>query len=230
MFISTRIVNNRVLYISSSQFQCYFLQLRCLLSKITLSIKEVFMRTILPLFFLLGLNLFASPYYLSLGVGNIGPTSDFKKFNAPSIGYTFQIQNRGYCNLWYGLRIDYSPLDSSKDATIGSNVFDKYLSFSPELRYVYLLSSKHSLNDVFYLFGQGLINFSSITRRQPSDDGNFGLGGYLGAGVGYCFILFKTCCTLEFNGMYGSPNFIIKPENRPTLTNYNFGLTLGVRL
>lgn len=189
-------------------------------------------------FVLLGLILFvafhsyanSSPFYLGVGLNNILPTGEFKKLNQSSLGINFQLQNRSYCNLWYGIRIDYATLDSASHTLAGTRVFNKYLLISPELRYVFLLSQKQSLDDIFYLFLNGLVNISSITSRQTTDESNFGLGGSIGGGTGFCFNLFQLCWTLEFNGLFSAPNFILRSESRPSLTNFNFGITLGVRL
>jgi hypothetical protein len=191
-------------------------------------------------FVLLGLMLFvtltfhlcanSSPFYLGVGLNNILPTGEFKKLNQSSLGFNFQLQNRSYCNLWYGIRIDYAALDSASRTLAGTHVFSEYLLVSPELRYVFLLSPKKSLDDVFYLFLNGLVNISSITRKQTTNESNFGLGGSIGGGIGFCFNLFHLCWTLEFNGLFSAPNFILRSESRPSLTNFNFGVTLGVRL
>lgn len=172
----------------------------------------------------------ASPYYLGIGVNNLVPTGEFKNLNQSSIGLNFQLQNRSFCNLWYGVRIDYASLDSARRTLAGTRVFDKYLLISPEIRYVYLLSQKRTLDDVFYLFFNGLINISSITSKQATNESNFGLGGSLGLGAGLCFNLFHSCWTLEFNGLFSAPNFIFRSKSRLSLTGFNFGVTLGVRL
>lgn len=175
-------------------------------------------------------NASASPFYLGAGLENIIPQSTFEKTNKQSFGVTLQIQNRALCNLWYGVRIDYSKLDSLENIRIGTNVFDKYFALSPEIRYVWLLSQYRSYYDSFYLFVNGLLNVSSISRRQYLDETNWALGGSLGGGIGFGFKLLKLCWIVEMNGQYASPNFILRDNNRPKLTVFNFGLVLGVRL
>jgi hypothetical protein len=172
----------------------------------------------------------SSPYYFSLGGMNVVPISKFKETNKPSLGFNLQFQDRSFCNLWYGFRFDYSKLDSLENVPIGTNFFNSYLLFSPEIRYVYLFSPKLNYDDTFYLFLQGLLHFSSITRKQATDESNLGLGGSLGGGIGFCFNFFSLCWSLEFDALFSSANFILKSNQRPSLTNYNFGLTLGVRL
>lgn len=172
----------------------------------------------------------ASPFYFVFGVENIIPQSTFKEINKQSLGFALQIQNRAFCNLWYGIRFDFSKLDSLENTLLGTNVFEKYLALSPEVRYVFLLSESHKIDDSFYLFANGLLTLSSISRRQQTDESNFGIGGSMGCGIGFGFQLFKLCWTLELNGQYSSPNFILKGSNRPKLTNFNFGLFMGVRL
>lgn len=184
----------------------------------------------LMLFVALHLCAYSSPFYLGVGLNNILPTGEFKKLHQSSLGFNFQLQNRSYCNLWYGIRIDYAVLDSASRTLVGTRVFDKYLLVSPELRYVFLLSEKKSLDDIFYLFLNGLVNISSITRKQTTDESNLGLGGSIGGGIGFCFNLFHLCWTLEFNGLLSAPNFIFHSKSRPSLTNFNYGITLGVRL
>lgn len=187
-------------------------------------------RTALVLFFVLAFPAVSSPYYLSLGGENLVPTGKFKETNKPALGFNLQLENRSFCNLWFGFRFDFAKLDSLDDVPIGTNYFNSYFLLSPELRYVFLLSDKHSFNDAFYLFIQGMWHFSSITRKQETDESNLGLGGALGGGLGFGFTLFKLCWSVEFDALYSSPNFILKSDKRPTLTNFNFGLTLGVRL
>ncbi|MCX7880112.1 MAG: hypothetical protein N2517_05580 [Ignavibacteria bacterium] len=174
--------------------------------------------------------LFASPFYVAFGVNNIIPTGDFDNTNKPSLAFNFQIQNRSLCNLWYGFRLDYSKLDPVESAPAGTNFFDSYFLFSPELRYVFLLSGKPNYDDTFYIFLQTLLNFSSITRKQKTDESNFGIGGSFGAGIGFCFIFADMCWTIELGSIYSAPNFILKSNLRPTLTNFNLGLNLGVGL
>lgn len=187
-------------------------------------------KSVLVLFFILVYSAVSTPYYLSLGGMNVVPTGKFKETNKPSLGFNFQIQNRYYCNLWYGVRLDFAKLDSLEDVPVGTNYFASYFMFSPEIRYVFVLSGKHNYDDTFYLFLQGLLHYSSITRKREVDESNNGLGGSVGAGIGFCFNLFKLCWAVEFDALYSAPNFIMKSDSRPTLTNYNFGLTLGVRL
>ncbi|MGQ9818759.1 MAG: hypothetical protein ACUVQ1_02370 [Candidatus Kapaibacteriales bacterium] len=176
------------------------------------------------------INAYATPFYFGVGLENIVPQNEFKNMNKQSIGIALQIQNRTFCNLWYGVRVDYSKLDSLENVLVGTNVFDKYFALSPEIRYVWLLSERHSYDDSFYLFANALLSLSSITRRQNTDESNWGLGGLLGVGIGFGFQLLKLCWILEMNGLYGSPNFIFKDNLRPTLTAFNFSLVLGVRL
>ncbi|MGB9851616.1 MAG: hypothetical protein ACPLPX_01980 [Candidatus Kapaibacteriota bacterium] len=187
-------------------------------------------KPLLILFFVLFYTTYGSPYYLFVGGENLIPTGSFKETNKPSLGFNFKIENRSFCNLWYGLRFDVSRLDSLEDVPLGTNFFNSYLSLSPEVRYVFLLSDAHSYNDAFYLFLQGLLHFSSIARKQEVDESNLGLGGGLGGGIGFGFTLFKLCWAVEFEAIFSSPNFILKADKRPTLSNYNFSLTLGVRL
>ncbi|MCX7908741.1 MAG: hypothetical protein N2560_04400 [Ignavibacteria bacterium] len=172
----------------------------------------------------------ATPFYFSIGGMNLVPTSKFKETNKPSLAFGFQLQDRSFCNLWYGVRFDFAKLDSLENVPIGTNYFSSYFLFSPELRYVFILSGKNSYDDTFYLFLQGLLNFSSISRKYEVDESNLGLGASGGLGLGFCFNLFKLCWAIEFDALYSSPNFILKSSKRPTLTNFNFGLTLGVRL
>lgn len=172
----------------------------------------------------------ASPYYFSFGGTNIVPLSKFKETNKPSLGFDFQFQDRSFCNLWYGFRFDYSKLDSLEDVPIGTNFYNSFLLFSPEVRYVFLLAKKKNYDDTFYFFLQALLHFSSITKKLTSDESNLGLGAGIGSGLGFCITLFKFCWSVEFDAIFSSPNFILKSSKRPSLTNFNFGLTLGVRL
>lgn len=186
--------------------------------------------TLFALFVLFASGSSASPFYFGFGVENVIPQGKFKEMNKQSIGFALQIQNRGFCNLWYGLRFDYSKLDSLEEAKLGSNVFEKYFALSPEIRYVWLLSNRHNYDDSFYLFANGLLSLSSISRRQETNESNWGFGGSFGGGIGFGFQLFKLCWTLELNGQYASPNFILRDSNRPKLSAFNFGVFLGVKL
>lgn len=172
----------------------------------------------------------SSPLYFSLGGSNLVPIGKFKEVNKPSLGFNFHLQDRTFCNLWYGLRVDFAKLDSLENVAVGTNYFASYFLLSPEIRYVFVLSGKNNYDDTFYIFLQGLLNYSSISRKQKVDENNNGLGGSAGAGLGFGFILFNLCWAVEFDALFSAPNFILKSDRRPTLTNYNFGLTLGVRL
>lgn len=187
-------------------------------------------KTVFLLFLLIVYSSNSSPFYLFLGGSNIIPIGKFKESNTTSLGMNISFQERSFCNLWYGLRIDVSRLDSLESAPLNTNYFYSYLLFSPELRYVFLFSEENKYDHTFYLFLQGLLHFSSITRKQVIDESNLGLGASLGTGIGFCFKLFKTCWAVEIDGKYSAPNFILKSKQRPSLTNYNFSLTLGVNL
>lgn len=191
------------------------------------------MRHFISLFILISFLFFnasASPFYLGAGLENIIPQGTFKEINKQSLGIAFQIQNREFCNLWYGIRIDYSELDSLENVRVGTNVFDKYFALSPEIRYVWLFSQQRSYDDSFYIFVNGLLTFSLISRRQNVDESNWALGGSLGGGIGFGFQLLKLCWIVEMNGQYASPNFILRDNNRTKLTAFNFSLVLGVKL
>lgn len=165
-------------------------------------------------------------FFVGAGPNYAIPLSRFSELNKSALGFNIQIEDRGYCNLWYGVRIDYNAFDSAANLKANDNYFDKCLVFSPEMRYVF--NKCESYNNNFMPYIQGELNISSINGKD--EKGNLGLGASAGAGVIYGFTLFKRCWSLDLNVLYSAPNCLIRADGRPPLQFMNVSLTLGFGL
>jgi hypothetical protein len=164
--------------------------------------------------------------YIGAGPEIIIPMSDFDKTNKPSLGFNFQIENRFYCKLWYGLKIDYSNINKKDGLPLNTNYYSEYVLISPQIRYN--LTNCDNYNKQGFPYLQTGLTFSSVSDFIKSS--KFGLGGYLGAGFDYGFTLWKICWIFDFNASYSSPNFIYKSEERNFIQSINVGLNLSVGL
>lgn len=178
------------------------------------------------IFSLLILSKGFSQIYIGAGPDFIIPMSDLDITNKPSAGFNFQIENRFYCKLWYGLKIDYANLHKKEGLPLNTNYYDQYVLISPQIRYNLTNCDNYHKQGFPYL--QTGLTFSSVSDVIKSS--KFGLGGYLGAGFDYGFTFWKLCWIFDFNVAYSSPNFIVRAEERNPIQSINVGLNLSVGL
>jgi hypothetical protein len=182
-------------------------------------------------FFVLIFSLFIlsqgfSQIYIGAGPDIIIPVADFDNINKPSAGFNFQIENRFFCKLWYGLKIDYANINKKDGLPLNTNYYDQFVLISPQIRYNLTNCDNYHKQGFPYL--QTGLTFSSVSDVIKSS--KFGLGGYLGAGFNYGFTLWKICWILDFNASYSSPNFIYRAEERNSIQSINVGLNLSIGL
>ena len=179
---------------------------------------------ILLVFLLLAFSSTAkSQIFISAGADYIIPFGEFKDVNEDSPGFSIQLESRRFCNLWYGIRVDYSNLNQIEDT---ENTYESIFMLSPEIRYVFNNKPCGSGSVQFYL--QGMLNLSSI---QGTDELNaMGLGASAGGGIAVPFDLWDTCWSIDFGALYSAPNFILKENRRPALQSVLFNLSIGMQL
>ncbi|MFP4528111.1 MAG: hypothetical protein ACLFQX_06145 [Candidatus Kapaibacterium sp.] len=171
-------------------------------------------------------NAASSQYYFGAGPVYLKPLGDMADINKAPIGVNLQIENRGWCRLWYGLRLDYYSFDPADELDPATDYFESALYISPGIRYNFLGSACRSYNWVPY--GQALLNISSIGGTD--EESRFGLGASAGAGIAYAFTLFDRCWMIDLNALYSAPNAIARAEDRDMIQSLNVGLTLSIRL
>lgn len=164
-----------------------------------------------------------SDTYYSLGVNYLIPTSKFKDYNENSVGMKFEILNKNFCRLWYGLRFDYFKLKEKKNVV---DFFKKELLISPVLKYSPFV--RDCFDNKLLPYFEGQINVSAISGTDERSQ--LGLGGGIGLGLAYNFKLFKKCWMINLDAIYSAPNFIYRAENRENLKSINCGLSLSVSL
>jgi hypothetical protein len=161
--------------------------------------------------------------YLGLGGSYNMPYKNLENFNESAAGARLELLNKEYCNLWYGVKLDYFSLERKEQVF---PYFENTLLIQPEIKYAPFVSDCYDNKLVPYI--QANLTMSSISGTD--DQSKFGLGYGLGAGVCYNFKLFNKCFMLDLDGLYSLPNNIYKPENRMKIETINVGLTLSVNL
>ena len=176
------------------------------------------------LIFLLSQFIVSAQVHLGVGGNYALPAGQFNKMNSDSPGISLLLESRKYCNLWYGIKLDYLFLEKNQqtDTTYFTNAF----IFSPEFRYVFTYGNCSNPGINFY--AQGLLNISSI---GGSDQANrLGLGGSLGAGASMPYVFLKKCWALDMNISYAAPNFIFRAENRMQIQYIMISLFMSIGL
>ncbi len=171
------------------------------------------------------LNLQQSYANLYFGVGGSYnmPYNNLENYNENTTGFRFEIINKEYCNLWYGVKIDYFDLKPKEQVF---PYMENTLLIQPELKYAPFVEDCYDNKLIPYV--QGNLTISSISGKD--DLSKLGLGYGLGAGVCYNFKLFDKCFMLDLDGLYSLPNNIYKVENRMKIETINIGLTLSINI
>ena len=163
--------------------------------------------------------------YIGTGIDYSVPQSaNFKAVNNPTLGGLVQIENRDFCNLWYGLRVDF--VNYKKANGVDSGYYNSAVNISPEVRYNLL--SQDCYKNVALPYLQAMFTISSIGGTDNAS--RIGLGGALGFGVLVPFRLFNYCWSIDLNAQYVAPNFIYSDPNRTSIESLNLSLTLGIGL
>lgn len=162
--------------------------------------------------------------YFTLGASYIMPKDDFKDVNDNSYGINFQIESRKFCNLWYGVRIDYNSYKKYKD--IDTGYYKTAFIISPEVRYIFGGSACKGSLILPYI--QTMLSISSIDGQDKAN--LLGLGGSVGGGAAFPFIWLKRCWALELSALYNAPNFMLRADKRKSIEFYSVNLALSVGL
>ncbi|GAB1430136.1 hypothetical protein MASR2M18_09690 [Ignavibacteria bacterium] len=153
------------------------------------------------------------------GVTYALPQNKFADVNKGSLGGTAALFSRRYCNLWFGLRLDYTSFQE-KDSIVKS--YSDAFAFSGEARYFFSPPTELPL----YL--QADITVSGIDGKDSANTSGF--GGAIGAGA----LLFydKHCCDwfIDLNARYNAPNIFLRSDIRPVLPYFHFAASIYFKL
>jgi len=177
------------------------------------------------LFIIMNQNL-QSQLYGGLGAGYIQPFGEFDEINKSALSYSVNLENRYYCRLWYGVRLDYSEFEAKDglDSTIPH--YNNILNITPQFRYNFL--GLNCYDDVVFPYLQlGMIISSAGSSNNSS---RLGLGALGGGGLSYGFNIFKTCFLVDLNASYSMPNILIKDNTRKEIHYLHLNLILNVKL
>lgn len=182
-------------------------------------------------FFLISIFLFSfltakSQMYVGAGLGINEPLSDYKEINKSSVFYILNLENRYYCKLWYGLKIEYSEPEKTADLDTLTPFYRNITNITPNIRYNFLGLNCYE-NSLFPYLQAGL-TISSIGKSDNSS--RLGLGFLAGTGINYGFILFKRCFILDANISYNSPNIILRDDLRENIVYIHANLVLNIKL
>lgn len=172
-------------------------------------------------------NSFSQNLYGGIGGNYYLPLDDFSQVNENSIGFNLHLERR-FCNIWYGLNIDYANFQPKGDIDISDEYVENMLTISPTVKYNYLCLFRECNSFNWFPYVQMGLNISSITSTD--DLGKLGVGVSPGFGLAYSFLLFKQCMMLDGNVQYMLPNAIYRDEDRANITTLKVGLNLSVKI
>jgi hypothetical protein len=181
---------------------------------------------------IIALIAFAFPFtstgqtYIGGGAGVVTPIAELANTNQMSYRYHIQIESRRFCNLWYGLRIDYVDFKEKDDLDKNTDYYTNAMYFSPEIRYNFL--SENCFDNFALPYAQVMLTISSIGNTDET--GRMGLGGGIGGGLLFPFRLWGACWGVDLNALYTAPNFISSSGNRYSLQSVDVSLSLSVSI
>lgn len=133
------------------------------------------------------------------------------------------MESQKYCNLWYGLRLDYISYEKFPDA---ADYLEDAFMLSPEVRYVF--NGGNCREETIRPYLQMMLNLSSIGATDKSN--RLGIGGAAGGGLNMPFTVFNKCWSLDLNALYSVPNFIVRTEGRVYAQSLLLNISLNVGL
>jgi hypothetical protein len=166
-----------------------------------------------------------SQFFLGAGAVFSMPQGKFKETNQNSTGYILQLESRAFCNVWYGLRIDYINYEKNP-ANPDINYLKDAVLLSPEFRYNFF--SENCYKNVMLPYLQVMLTYSSIGGTDNANRSGLGAAG--GAGLVFPFRLFGVCWSIDMNAQYMAPNFIFRSEDRNSIQAFNFSINLSAGL
>lgn len=162
----------------------------------------------------------AQTLFVGLGPSYSIPQGRLADSNQASFGGSVLLGSRKYCQLWTGLRLNYTAYQKKTDTTRG--YYNDAITLSPEVRYFFVQPLD------FPLYVHGMLSFSGISGTDSAS--RSGLGG--GLGLGY-LLFYDSNCSDWFVDMYANyqfPNLFLRADARPSLSAIAVGLSLNLRL
>jgi|GEM_PF-743060 len=170
----------------------------------------------------------AQTTFLGIGPTYTIPQDTFARTNGPALGVDLTYESRKYCQLWFGLRFNYTHNvvgDSISPDFHRRPYYTDAVSLAPTARFFF------SKPLDFPLYLQGMVHFSSIaTSDTASGASTAGLGA--GIGAGYLLMYNSDCCNwfLDLYAHYQAPNLILRSGERPVLPAIVVGLNFNYSL
>ncbi len=179
----------------------------------------------------LNINLSYGQLYLGGGPSYFIPSGPLAQTSDNQLGLNVQLENRYYCNLWWGIRVEYFDFDRKLEPFDRPYIED-YLTISPNVKVNFsktsIIGDNTCNGKLIPYINFGLIASISSTNQTQTD--KFGLGLFSGLGVSYGFTIAKMCTSLDVYGSFISSNLIYRDEARSEANGLILGLILSVRL
>lgn len=189
------------------------------------------MRSRIVVLLTVGVSALHAQWFVGIGPGfSIPEQQDYRQVNRNSFGGTLLLMNRSFCQLWYGVRLDYSPLRQRDDRPANRYAFASSTTIAAEARFFPVEPTR------LPVFIAGTLGFNGTgtdpdTRLPGTEPGSpAGLGYSLGAGIALPYS--SNCCGwfLTLIARYNVPNGILRSSYRPPLSCWDVGLLLNVSL
>lgn len=196
---------------------------RVLTKQTVLMIKKTFLLVIFCTIFFSGGKIY-SQFYIGAGPNALIPVNKFDEYCRDSYGLNAILESRIYCNLWYGVRMDYVSFDNRGDS-LGLE-FDDAVLISPQIRYNFLIEDCYNDKTIPYI--QGMLTISSIGAND--NESRLGIGAAAGLGVTLGFDFWDKCWLLDLSGLWSVPNSIYRDSGRFSIQSILLSLTLSMSL
>jgi len=166
--------------------------------------------------------------YLRAGGSYLLPMNKLNEINKPVFGYTIEIKNCKFCNLWYGFNFTTYSMKKSDSILLSETYYNKITLFEPSVRYNFISNTNQ-------LWGSKLIPYAELTgiissMDKTDNENKLGLGYSLGLGTTYSFQAFKHCWHLDLKGTWVNPNPIVYAKTRQSIQYIDLKLNIGVEL
>ncbi len=162
--------------------------------------------------------------FLGIGAQYLIPYGDLDEFNESAFGFNLKLESRAFCNVWHGIKLEYTKL-SAKDSIVDRiHYFKSYFGLGYNVKYVLWGSACKGSFILPYI--QGGLQFSGIDGTDKKS--LLGLGGRIGAGAAFPFVVYNRCCSVDLDADFNAPNAFLRAEGRENIQMINVGLTLSV--
>lgn len=185
------------------------------------------MRRLLVVYFLVPTVLMAQ-WFVGVGPTYCRPESpDFRTVNKPAFGGTALLMSRQYCQWWYGVRFEYSPLAPYDSLPPLHHGYVEGSFLAGEIRWFPWMPTE------FPLYVSGTLGLSTIATNPAIDFPGKRAGSSLGFGyaIGIGGVLYydSPCCGwfLDVSLRYHAPNALIRSKYRPFLSSLQAMVTFN---